>query len=233
MSKKMFFNQINLLIMALILFACGTPGSEISSPAGLDAESTPDISSESGSEKPTESIPTEVPDATITPEPLLTPSIPQGELIEIWRPLIGSYFLVDVGCQLTGEMLLEFSESDGKALDKLGTSLAIGLFLNSARESVLEWEPQTDMQTYKDNSLNYLDSILETIGDWLNDELTVEHTVQEINVICQTIETELEDIGNTAREVGLTRESIEAIGQQIEDPFTEFQQGIDIEEGEE
>ena len=194
MSKKMLFNQINLIFIALILFACGTPGSEIPSP---------------------------------------TPSIPQEELIEIWRPLIGSYFLVNVGCQITGEMLLEFSESDGGAIDKLGTSLGIGLFLNAARDSVLEWEPQTDMQTYKDNSLNYLDSILETIGEWLNDELTDEHTIQEINVICQTIDTELEDLGNTAREVGLTRESIEAIGQQIEDPFTEFQQGTDLGEGEE
>ena len=96
MSKKMFFNQINLLIIALILFACGTPGSEISSPAGLDAESTPDISTESDSEGPTESIPTEVPAAMNTPEPSPTLSIPQEELIEIWRPLIGSYFLVDV-----------------------------------------------------------------------------------------------------------------------------------------
>lgn len=233
MSKKMLFNQINLIIIALILSACGTPGTEISSSVGLDAESTPGISSESDSEEPTESIPTEVPAATEFPEPSPTPSIPQEELIEIWRPLIGSYFLVDVGCQITEEMLLEFSESDGGAIDKLGTSLAIGLFLNAARESVQEWEPQTDMQTYKDNSLNYLDSILETIGDWLNDELSDEHTIQEINVICQTIETEVEDIGNTAREVGLTRESIEAIGQQIEDPFTEFQQGIDPEEGEE
>jgi hypothetical protein len=217
MSKKIYFNQINLIIFALILFACGTPGSEISSPVGLDADS----------------IPTEVPAATNTPELSLTPSIPQEELIEIWRPLIGSYFLVDVGCQITGEMLLEFSESDGEALDKLGTSLGIGLFLNAARESVLDWEPQTDMQKYKDNSINYLESIQETIGDWLNDELTDEHTIQEINGICQTIDTELEDLGNIASEVGLTRESIEAIGQQIDDPFTEFQQGIDIEEGEE
>ena len=96
MLKKMLFNQINLNIMALILFACGTPGSEISSPVGLDAESTPDISTESDSEGPTESIPTEVPAAMNTPEQSPTPSIPQEELIEIWRPLIGSYFLVDV-----------------------------------------------------------------------------------------------------------------------------------------
>lgn len=217
MSKNKYFNQISLIIFALILFACGTAQSEISSPARLDAES----------------ISSEVPAATDTPVPSPTSSIPQEELIEIWRPLIGSYFLVDVGCQITGEMLLEFSESDSEALDKLRTSLGIGLFLNSARESVLEWVPQTDMQKYKDKSLNYLDSMQETIGDWLNDELSDEQTIQEINLICQSIDIELEDLGNIASEVGLTRESIEAIGQQVEDPFTEFQQGTDPEEGEE
>ena len=100
--------------MALILFPCGTPGSEISSPVGLDAESTPDISSESDSEEPTESSPTEVAAATNTPEPFPTPSIPQGELIEIWRPMDSSNFLVDVGCN-PAEMLLSlisgFAES--------------------------------------------------------------------------------------------------------------------------
>ena len=228
MQNKYFLHLINFILISILLVACGAPGTEKSSPVEIESTTpTSGVSSEEITEDSSEAIPTDVPKVTDTPEPSPTPSMPQEDLIEEWQPLIGSYFLVGASCQVAEEMLLEFSDSGGDSADQLGASFAIGLFLNGFREAILEWEPSTEMQIYQDEALNHLDSILDTVGNWFNDEITTEDANEEITQICQTIETELEEIGESARQAGLTEESLVSIGEQIEEGFTEFQDGLD------
>ena len=113
MSRKNLLYLFITILISLVLFACGTPGTEISSPVEVEATSTQDTSSESVTEEPPEPSPTLVPTSTNTPEPSPTPEVSQEELILTWRPSLGAYFLVDVSCRLTEEMLLEFKDSGG------------------------------------------------------------------------------------------------------------------------
>lgn len=233
MSRKNLLYLFNAMLISLILFACGTPGTEISSAPELEATSTQDKSSESITEEPSEPSPTLIPTSTNTPEPSPTPAVSQEDLILTWRPTIAAYFLVDMGCKFTEEMLLEFKDSGGGEMDKLGAIFAVGIFMSGIDEVLNEWEPIADMQTHKDSALTHLESVGGTVGSWSEDELSDDEAIDEISIKCQSIEAELEDIGSTARQAGLTEENIEGIGLAIEDAFTEFLEGRVIEEGEE
>jgi Domain of unknown function (DUF4352) len=218
-AKKL---SVFLIISVITILACNlivpeaTPTPALEEPSSAIEDFTP---SPTSPPPPTLRPPTEAP--TETPPPTLTLS--QADLMEAWRVPIASYALLFGVCQGTDEMLQGFDSGTSGPLDKLGASIAIGIFFEAIDQGLAEWNPPLEMQSYKDNLESSLASIRDAFEAWINDEASLEDTLNEIGESCSQVESEVENLGAIARESGLTEESLADIGQQIEDIFSGLQ----------
>lgn len=231
MTKKKVLYLFNCVLISIMLFACATPGTQISSTSDYIATSSRENSPASKTVEPTKSSPTSVPTSTITPEPSPTQAPTQEDLIEIWRRTIGAYTMAYAGCQFSEGILLDFNNNSwGGIIEKSTTYMLAWLFLIEIEEGLQDWEPSDDMQAHKGAALGHLETLRLTLSSWLNDELTIDETIDGISATCRALESEMGEIGDSAYQAGLTDQSLGSIILEVEEDLIEIQESMIIED---
>lgn len=219
-----------MLITAFLLFACstlspqGTESQSTSAPGvdtaqesvstlttGEGSSATPSIVAAQSTGMPTETPPTE------------TPSTYQDALIEMWRPAIGSLFLLNGICQGMKEIVVNQLNGASSSTEFSGEILSIRFFLGINEEAISEWAPESELEPYKADTQSHIDSLQNILDQWEDGLLTNQQVSDQVSTVCDTSLSELEAMVKDANKMGLSKASMESIVEEMKSDVEEKQ----------
>lgn len=171
---------------------------------------------------------TSIPTATATVVPLLFPSptANQETLKSTFRPLIGGGILLQGTCEGMIESANKRNTEESSGFEAFGEIFALGIFLNIVDEGFSDWEAPSDVLDIKEELDGHTDEMKDILSRWLDDEIDSSEVLELGGPICTEIANVIERIGIRGKDMGISAATLEEIGSEIADSFSE----MDIEE---
>jgi hypothetical protein len=200
-----------LIILLLFSFACrntSTPEAGTSDPAPEQEASVREPEPEPAQE-------------VVESEPQIF-EVPQGELVEVWRPAVGSYLLMGGLC----ESLKESAASELSGFEKFGEQFGIMLLMAMVGEVLNEWEAEPAVASFRADGLNRINALGEYYVQWDSGDISSQEFSNQLESECLAIEIATEDMLLAANATGLSQSSIESILNDIAESFSEMESEI-------